>query len=73
MQSRRIGMNREGYSDKTAELAIGNMGKRDKKPKNTKCEEQFGFVFKKLREIIRNQNRIIRNQEAIIRLLNHKG
>lgn len=45
----------------------------DKNVEKPKCEEQFGFVFKKLREIIRNQKQIIRNQKVIIRLLHDKG
>lgn len=45
----------------------------DRNVEKSKCEEQFGFVFKKLREIVRNQNQIIRNQKVIIRLLHDKG
>lgn len=50
-------MNKEGYADHTAEAAIGRASKKPGKPK---CEEQFGYVFKKLREIERNQREILR-------------
>lgn len=47
-------MNKEGYADHTAETAIGRTSKKPGKPIKPKCEEQFGYVFKKLREIERN-------------------
>lgn len=50
-------MNKEGYADHTAETAIGRVSKKSGKPK---CEEQFGYVFKKLRKIERNQREILR-------------
>lgn len=59
-------MNREGYSDRTAECAIGNASKSARKPEKTKCEDRFGYVFKMLRKIVSNQ-------EKIIRLLKERG
>ena len=50
-------MNKEGYADHTAETAIGRASKKPIKPK---CEEQFGYVFKKLWEIEQNQREILR-------------
>lgn len=53
-------MNKEGYADHTAETAIGRASKKQGKPIKPKCEEQFGYVFKKLRESERNQREILR-------------
>lgn len=53
-------MNKEGYADHTAETAIGRASKKPGKPIKPKCEEQFGYVLKKLREIERNQREILR-------------
>lgn len=62
-------MNKEKCSFNTAEYTAAGASKSAKKPENTKCEGQLGYVFKKLRELSKVQQVLLKNQKEILKIL----